>query len=145
MGGGREASRQRSQDIARELERIDLRQQEIKTSVVSLEKQLHDREGETTRLEEQAERVRQEEVEARTELRESDLRLQEHQARREMHRSRVEALRGVMESYEGYQLGVRSVLSELAHLPGIIGTVADIVETEGRYIIAVEAKIATSI
>ncbi len=141
LGGGRDTARQRVQDIARELQRIDLRQQEIKNSLGNLEKQLQDREKEAQRIEERRRQAQQETIKIEARLKDVAGHLQKQLGQREMHRSRVEALRGVMESYEGYQMGVKAVLTELSHLPGIIGTVADIVETEGRYIKAVEAAL----
>jgi len=139
LGGGRETSRQRVQDIARELERIDLDQQEIRASAEKLEQQLQDRKQRADQLEERKSQIGQEEIKTAARLKESAARLREQHGQREMHRSRLEALRSVMETYEGYQRGVKSVLTELSHLPGIIGTVADIIETDGRYVKAIEA------
>jgi len=141
LGGGRETSQQRVQNIAQEIQRIDLRHQEITASVKSLEKKLRARKQQAERLEERKQQLRQDVSGTASELQESAGRLQEQRGQREMHHSRREALRSVMESYEGYQTGVKSVLTELSHLPGIIGTVADIMETKGRYIKAIEAAL----
>ncbi len=139
LGGGRETSQQRALDIARELQRIDHRLEEITVSAGSLEKQLQEREQEAAKLEEQLRQAREKGTKIAAELEERTAGLQKHRGQLELHRSRLEALRGVMETYEGYQLGVKSVLTDLSHLTGIIGTVADILETEGRYIPAIEA------
>jgi len=139
LGGGREISQQRALDIARELQRIDHRLEEMTVSAGNLEKQLQEREQGAARLEEQYRQTREKGTKIAAELEERTAGLQKHRGRMELHRSRLEALRSVMETYEGYQLGVKSVLTELSHLKGVIGTVADILETEGRYIPAIEA------
>jgi chromosome segregation protein len=141
LGGGRELWQQRAQDIAQELQRIDLRLEELTSSAGDLEKQLHHGEQEAAKLQGQLHQAQEDAARAATELEEMSERLQKHRGQMELHRSRLEALRSVMESYEGYQMGVKSVLTELAHLKGVIGTVADILETEERYVPAVEAAL----
>jgi chromosome segregation protein len=141
LGGGRETSRQRVQEIARELQRMDLRGQEMTSSIEGLERQLQQKKRRAEGLEEKNRDLRQEESRTGAELGEATRKLRERRSKLEMHRSRLEALQGVVESYEGYRTGVRSVLTELTHLPGIIGTVADIIEPEEQYVQAIEAAL----
>ncbi len=56
-------------------------------------------------------------------------------------KNRLELLQGVLKSYEGYHQGVKSLLTDLSDLPGICGTVADILQVSPKYVSAVEAAL----
>ncbi|MCK4272633.1 chromosome segregation protein SMC [bacterium] len=56
-------------------------------------------------------------------------------------KNRLELLQGVLKSYEGYHQGVKSLLTDLSDLPGVCGTVADILQVSPKYVPAVEAAL----
>ncbi len=59
--------------------------------------------------------------------------------------SKYEALRNITERYDGYGNSIRRVMDQKAKVPGIIGVVADIIEVEKKYEIAVETALGGSI
>ncbi|MBR6223891.1 MAG: chromosome segregation protein SMC [Lachnospiraceae bacterium] len=59
--------------------------------------------------------------------------------------SKHEALRNITERYDGYGNSIRKVMDKKADTPGIIGVVADIIEVDKKYEIAVETALGGSI
>ncbi len=59
--------------------------------------------------------------------------------------SKYEALRNITERYDGYGNSIRRVMDQKAKVPGIVGVVADIIEVEKKYEIAVETALGGSI
>jgi chromosome segregation protein len=59
----------------------------------------------------------------------------------EIKKNRLALLQDVLKSYEGYQQGVKSLLTDLKKLPGIRGTVANALEVDPKYVQAVEATL----
>ena len=67
--------------------------------------------------------------------------------RNEFHRSssRLEALKDLTERYEGYGGSVRRIMEKKEDNAGIIGVVADIIQTERKYELAVETALGRKI
>ncbi|MCI8514878.1 MAG: chromosome segregation protein SMC [Lachnospiraceae bacterium] len=68
-------------------------------------------------------------------------------ARQEENQSRIryDALQNLAERYEGFGNSTRKLMEEKKNHPGIIGTVADLIETEARYETAVETALGGAI
>lgn len=60
-------------------------------------------------------------------------------------RSKMEALRNITERYDGYGNSIRKVMEQKDSNPGIIGVVADIIDVNKEYEIAVETALGGSI
>lgn len=60
-------------------------------------------------------------------------------------RSKMEALRNLTERYDGYGNSIRRVMEQKKKYPGIIGVVADIIDVDKKYEIAVETALGGSI
>lgn len=60
-------------------------------------------------------------------------------------RSKQEALRNITERYDGYGNSIRRVMDQKEKYPAIIGVVADIIEVQKEYEIAVETALGGSI
>ena len=60
-------------------------------------------------------------------------------------RSKMEALRNITERYDGYGNSIRRVMEQKKNNPGIIGVVADIIDVDKKYEIAVETALGGSI
>lgn len=60
-------------------------------------------------------------------------------------RSKMEALRNITERYDGYGNSIRRVMEQKGDYPGIIGVVADIIDVDKAYEIAVETALGGSI
>ncbi|MDW7675594.1 MAG: chromosome segregation protein SMC, partial [Bacillota bacterium] len=63
--------------------------------------------------------------------------------------SRLKVLRDMQSSYEGYQFGVKAILKEAEEkpdrLPGIVGTVGELIKVEKKYITAIETALGGAI
>ncbi len=60
-------------------------------------------------------------------------------------RSKMEALRNITERYDGYGNSIRRVMEQKKNYPGIIGVVADILEVDKEYEVAIETALGGSI
>lgn len=60
-------------------------------------------------------------------------------------RSKAEALRNITERYDGYGNSIKQVMSQKDNNPGIIGVVADIIQVNKEYEVAVETALGGSI
>lgn len=59
--------------------------------------------------------------------------------------SRAESLRNISERYDGYGNGIRRVMEQKDHEPGILGVVADIFEVDKKYETAIETALGGNI
>lgn len=59
--------------------------------------------------------------------------------------SRFETLRAITERYEGYGGSIRRVMEQKDRVPGILGVVADLIQTSKKYELAVETALGGSI
>ena len=60
-------------------------------------------------------------------------------------KSKLEALRNITERYDGYGNSIKRVMEQKEKYPGIVGVVADIIQTNKEYEIAVETALGGSI
>lgn len=60
-------------------------------------------------------------------------------------RSKMEALRNITERYDGYGNSIRRVMEQKKNNPGIIGVVADIIDVDKKFEVAVETALGGSI
>ena len=59
--------------------------------------------------------------------------------------SRFDTLRAITERYEGYGNAIRRVMEQKDRVPGILGVVADLIQTSKKYELAVETALGGSI
>ncbi len=81
----------------------------------------------------------------REELGEKDRQLRDAQILYHQEKSRLDALRNLAERYEGYGGSVRRVMEQKESVSGIIGVVADIIQVEKKYEVAIETALGSSI
>ena len=81
----------------------------------------------------------------REELTRKDAGLREAQSAYHMEKSRLEALINLAERYEGYGGSIRKVMEQREKNPGIIGVVADIIQTDRKYETAIETALGGNI
>ena len=81
----------------------------------------------------------------REELAEKDRKLRDTQILYHQDKSRLEALNNLTERYEGYGGSVKRVMEQKEDNPGIIGVVADIIQTEKKYETAIETALGGNI
>ncbi|UCH10917.1 MAG: AAA family ATPase, partial [Fidelibacterota bacterium] len=67
----------------------------------------------------------------------------EHATQESVLKSRLEVYAELMESHEGYPSGTREVLSERTRFPGLLGTVADLVDVKSNQVTAVETALGS--
>ncbi|MCI9485724.1 MAG: chromosome segregation protein SMC [Lachnospiraceae bacterium] len=109
-------------------------------------------EGEIRKLEAELTRLKKEFAEAQTASREAEeVSYRENknlnQKQQEYHtlRTKLESLRNLSERYEGYGNSIRRVMEVKGSMPGIIGVVADLLETPKEYETAIETALGGSI
>lgn len=78
-------------------------------------------------------------------LTQKDARLREAQSAYHMEKSRLEALSNLAERYEGYGGSIRKVMEQRERNRGIIGVVADIIQTDKKYETAIETALGGNI
>ena len=78
-------------------------------------------------------------------LTQKDAGLREAQSAYHMEKSRLEALSNLAERYEGYGGSIRKVMEQRGKNRGIIGVVADIIQTDKKYETAVETALGGNI
>ncbi len=78
-------------------------------------------------------------------LTQKDAVLQEAKNAYHRERSRLEALSNLAERYEGYGGSVKKVMEQKERVRGIVGVVADIIQVEKKYEIAIETALGGSI
>lgn len=78
-------------------------------------------------------------------LTKKDADLREIQSAYHMEKSRLEALSNLAERYEGYGGSVKKVMEQKEKRKGIIGVVADIIQADKKYEVAIETALGASI
>lgn len=78
-------------------------------------------------------------------LTQKDARLREAQSAYHREKSRLEALSNLAERYEGYGGSIRKVMEQRERNRGIIGVVADIIQTDKKYETAIETALGGNI
>lgn len=78
-------------------------------------------------------------------LSKKDAGLRETQSAYHMEKSRLEALFNLAERYEGYGGSVKKVMEQKEKVRGIIGVVADIIQADRKYEVAIETALGGSI
>ncbi len=141
------------------MEQVNIRKAELNSRLLRIKSDEAAREETLRGLEEAFERVT-EEIRALTKqekdmeqelgtfreaLTQKDARLREAQSAYHMERSRLEALANLAERYEGYGGSVKRVMEQRERNRGIIGVVADIIQTEKQYETAIETALGGNI
>ncbi len=83
--------------------------------------------------------------EIREELRKTDEKLQEQQKNYHAAHSKFQAISNLNERYEGYGASVKRVMECKGEYKGLIGVVADIIQVEQRYEVAIETALGGNI
>ena len=123
----------RSDERSQNQSRDDLGEQ--KQDVLKEAESLQDR---NTRLSEELEKVHRSFLDGSDEL----TKLREDYQRES---SRFDTLRAITERYEGYGNAIRRVMEQKDRVPGILGVVADLIQTSKKYELAVETALGGSI
>ncbi len=82
---------------------------------------------------------------AQQELRDLNQRTEQEQTEYHRESSRLESLRNIAERYDGYGSSIRKVMERKKQEPGLIGVVADIIQVEKKYEVAIETALGSSI
>ena len=111
----------------------------------SHQKQAEELEEQTTALRRQIEEVKKET--GQLSAQEKELEAEASGARQEYlkEQSRLDSLKNLAERYEGYGTSIRRILERKEQMPGIIGTVADIIQVKKDYETAIETALGASI
>ena len=141
------------------MEQVQIRNAELNQRFISLQTSESTGQESLTRYEEELEQIQrqitafskqceesEEELERiRAFMQERNEMLQKKQQLHIQNRSRLESLINLTERYEGYGNSIRKVMEKKETVKGIVGVVADIIQTEKKYETAVETALGGSI
>lgn len=137
----RETTQRREQKLTEEVERATSEMKRVTRSLGLAENRLRKIGRRTQQLETQLKEALRNRDQLLAALRKLTEQERELESQVEIRKNRLRLLQGVLESYEGYQQGVKLLLTDLKALPGIYGTVADMLEADPKYVRAVEAAL----
>ncbi len=94
--------------------------------------------------------VKQEELETKRKgwigkLEETNRSLQEETEGYHKDHSRLESMKNIAERYDGYGNSIRRVMEYRSHQPGILGVVADLIQSDKKYELAIETALGGNI
>ncbi len=141
------------------IEQISLRESELNSRELTLKSeersqnqsrdeldaQRMDARKETESLQERNERLSKELNEVHRNFLEGSEKLAKLREDYQRESSRFETLRAITERYEGYGGSIRRVMEQKNRFPGILGVVADLIQTSRQYELAVETALGGSI
>ncbi len=124
-------------DLLKDLEKIDTEKEVLKNSILSIKSSLEDKVKGKVTLQEKLDETQKNlenliEEKVEKEKEESSL------------KAKFELFRDMIQHYEGYQAGVKAVLSQKEALPGLIAPVANLITIEKEYLTAIESALGES-
>ncbi len=151
-----QTGRQRAETM---MEQLSLREAQLNSRELTLRSDRKEEDSSRQELEEQRKGAEQQAGDLRLQSQKLNLDLREAQeaflkgtdqltaAREEYQRqsARFETLRNMTERYEGYGGSIRRVMEQKERFPGILGVVADLIQTSRKYELAVETALGGSI
>ena len=96
-------------------------------------------------MNEECERLNQDVFHIQNELKEQNSQMEAGQTAYHREASRLESLRNLTERYDGYGNSIRRVMEQKERVPGIQGVVADLIQVNKDYEIAIETALGGSI
>ncbi|MFQ9515488.1 MAG: chromosome segregation protein SMC [Eubacterium sp.] len=141
------------------LEQINIRKSQLNQKLIEFQSQKDSQDSVIKQLEQQLKDVDKEIEQVRNTLkgykddlanlriRNSELakRLSENQEKYHKSKSNLEALKNITERYEGYGNSIKKVMELKESKKGIIGVVADIIQVEKKYEVAIETALGGNI
>ncbi len=94
---------------------------------------------------EECDRLNQEVGNIQEKLKEQKIQLEKQQTSYHREASRLESLRNLTERYDGYGNSIRRVMEQKERVPGIQGVVADLIQVNKDYEVAIETALGGSI
>ena len=141
----KEQNQQRKKELEARMLRIKSEEEARHQEVAQIEAKLREKETALECLkkacEEDKAKCKQAEEESYRESKNLNQKQQEYHTLR----TKLESLRNLAERYEGYGNSIRRVMEVKASMPGIIGVVADLLETPKEYETAIETALGGSI
>ena len=96
-------------------------------------------------MNEECERLNQDVFRIQNELKEQNAQMEAGQTAYHREASRLESLRNLTERYDGYGNSIRRVMEQKERVPGIQGVVADLIQVNKDYEVAIETALGGSI
>ena len=141
------------------MEQLEIRKAEISKKVLVLKTEEETLSGEKTKAEhtyksvsssirsmnEECVRLDGEVRELQEKIKEQNKQMETGQAAYHREASRLESLKNITERYEGYGNSIRRVMEQKRREPGIRGVVADIIQVQKNYELAIETALGGSI
>ncbi|MFC1717717.1 chromosome segregation protein SMC, partial [Candidatus Poribacteria bacterium] len=127
-------------------------QEQLKNSLSKLKEEVEAREKEINDLTTRQKQVNSEIGQLQSKAALLDKNIREMEQKRGARASRLQSLQELQEAYEGYDAGVKALLARSkdqknsdTSMKGICGVIAEIVRTESRYELAVEAGLGSNV
>jgi len=128
-----------------ESRRFNAEKSQLKTGLAKLQEEVDARENEIKELKSEQEKVNSAIQRLQSTIATMDKNVRETERERGTKASRLQSLQELQEAYEGYNAGVKAILGKSSSLGGVCGVIAEVVSTEPRYEMAIEASLGNSV
>ena len=126
-------------------QRYDTMQEQINIRKAEMNKRLLEQKSEEEELQSMLEEYGQSYQKARETCQNLESELQQDNARYHREKSRLESLINIAERYDGYGNSIRRVMERKESEPGLLGVVADLIQVDRQYEIAIETALGGSL
>lgn len=135
----------RKAELSQKILRLRSEESEQESVITTLEKDAAERKKQIEELEQKGEGLEKEAEQMQKVLSEQMQKIERDQAAYHREASRLESLIHITERYEGYGNSIRRVMEKKKTEKGILGVVADLIQVEKSYEIAIETALGGSV
>ena len=135
----------RKAEISQRILRLKSEEEEQQTILRKAQEQYDSITESIRSVNEECDRLNQEVGNIQEKLKEQTVQLEKQQTSYHREASRLESLRNLTERYDGYGNSIRRVMEQKERVPGIQGVVADLIQVNKDYEVAIETALGGSI
>ena len=135
----------RKAEISQRILRLKSEEEEQQTILTTARKQYDEITSQIENANEECEHLNLSVMKIQEKLKEQNTKLEAEQTAYHREASRLDSLRNIAERYDGYGNSIRRVMEQKERVPGIQGVVADLIQVNKDYEIAIETALGGSI
>ena len=135
----------RKAEISQRILRLKSEEEEQQTILTTARKQYDEITAQIENANEECEHLNLSVMKIQEKLKEQNTKLEAEQTAYHREASRLDSLRNIAERYDGYGNSIRRVMEQKERVPGIQGVVADLIQVNKDYEIAIETALGGSI
>ena len=135
----------RKAEISQRILRLKSEEEEQQTILSKAQKQYDEITEQIQSMNEECEHLSQSAEQIQGKLKEQNAQMEMRQTAYHREASRLESLKNITERYDGYGNSIRRVMEQKERVPGIQGVVADLIQVNKDYEIAIETALGGSI